>query len=461
MKREDYLRGRQMAVLQTLTFGFLAVELLVAAGCGKSSPTPGVTGILPVSHGGTGVDQISNIQAGKDADGNVITTTYATKDELNNLIGAADALVFKGILTDTVGLPNTHKQGWVYKVGYATQFAGQNCEIGDMVICIADGTTANNNDWVVLQNNLDGAVTSSQLQSSNNSNALVAFDGNTGRIIKRTGEAGSATLPIYIDSNGALQTITSYQGIAATATKLAAGKTIAISGAVTGTATSFDGSGNITIPTTAIDISKVNSGILPIGYGGTGSTSAAGAIGNLVGASAIGGSTKPIYYAGNGVFSAIGTGSKIGDTNQSIYVAADGTLTAGSLYAGGTAVTLNGVGKGATTASFYAPTGGGTAGYVLIAKGNNTEPVWASDIQIANSKVTIGSATEFSMGITANSTNDSTYSTYTSASLVVKGGLSVAKNASVKSLRIDNNQTSKGVSLQYDATNEVLNFVFA
>ena len=41
MKREDYLRGRQMAVLQTLTFGFLAVELLVAAGCGKSSPTPG------------------------------------------------------------------------------------------------------------------------------------------------------------------------------------------------------------------------------------------------------------------------------------------------------------------------------------------------------------------------------------------------------------------------------------
>ena len=41
-------------------------------------------------------------------------------------------------------------------------------------------------------------------------------------------------------------------GNAATATKLAAARTIALSGAVTGTATAFDGSGNITIPATAL-----------------------------------------------------------------------------------------------------------------------------------------------------------------------------------------------------------------
>ena len=36
----------------------------------------GVTGTLPVSHGGTGVTTIAEIKAGKDADGNTISTTY-------------------------------------------------------------------------------------------------------------------------------------------------------------------------------------------------------------------------------------------------------------------------------------------------------------------------------------------------------------------------------------------------
>ena len=46
-------------------------------------------------------------------------------------------------------------------------------------------------------------------------------------------------------------------GNAATATKLAAKRTIALSGAATGTATSFDGSGNITIPVTALASSAI------------------------------------------------------------------------------------------------------------------------------------------------------------------------------------------------------------
>ena len=46
-------------------------------------------------------------------------------------------------------------------------------------------------------------------------------------------------------------------GNAATATKLATARTIALSGAVTGTATAFDGSGNITIPVTALASSAI------------------------------------------------------------------------------------------------------------------------------------------------------------------------------------------------------------
>lgn len=58
---------------------------------------------------------------------------------------------------------------------------------------------------------------------------------------------------------------------AASADKLSASKTIAISGGATGTATGFDGSANITIPVTALDVSTATAGVLPIARGGTGS----------------------------------------------------------------------------------------------------------------------------------------------------------------------------------------------
>ena len=38
-------------------------------------------------------------------------------------------------------------------------YAGQDCQVGDLVICIADGSSANNAHWTVAQTNIDGAVT--------------------------------------------------------------------------------------------------------------------------------------------------------------------------------------------------------------------------------------------------------------------------------------------------------------
>lgn len=49
---------------------------------GTANVTPGVTGILPVAHGGTGQSNLSNVTVGKataDASGNNISDTYATK----------------------------------------------------------------------------------------------------------------------------------------------------------------------------------------------------------------------------------------------------------------------------------------------------------------------------------------------------------------------------------------------
>lgn len=66
-------------------------------------------------------------------------------------------------------------------------------------------------------------------------------------------------------------------GNASTATTLQTARSIAISGPITGTATSFNGSSDITIPVTALDVGHANvTGTLPVTRGGTGVTTATG-----------------------------------------------------------------------------------------------------------------------------------------------------------------------------------------
>lgn len=56
-----------------------------------------------------------------------------------------------------------------------------------------------------------------------------------------------------------------------------------------------------------------------------------------------------------------------------------------SLYAGGTAVTLNGTSKAASTASFYAPTSYGSSGQFLKSAGANASPTWVNLATVATS----------------------------------------------------------------------------
>jgi len=78
------------------------------------------------------------------------TTQIATTEFVNNTLSYANAMVFKGTLgssgTDSV-LPAEHEAGWTYKVVDAGTYAGMICQEGDLVICIADGTTATNGHW--------------------------------------------------------------------------------------------------------------------------------------------------------------------------------------------------------------------------------------------------------------------------------------------------------------------------
>lgn len=69
----------------------------------------------------------------------------------------------------------------------------------------------------------------------------------------------------------------------------------------------------------------------------------------------------------------------IGSSTQPVYITSEGVVGTCSSYGGGTLVTLNNTSKAASTASFYAPTTGGTKNtQALVGDGANVEPKWVN-----------------------------------------------------------------------------------
>lgn len=81
----------------------------------------------------------------------------------------------------------TYKAGETYRVAEAGVYAGQECEVGDLIIVINDYIvdTASDADFIVLQSNIDGAVTSTADTST--VGEIVVFDAVTGKVIKGSG----------------------------------------------------------------------------------------------------------------------------------------------------------------------------------------------------------------------------------------------------------------------------------
>ena len=115
-------------------------------------------------------------------------TQIATTEFVMNAFAANDAMIFKGTLGTNgtiTALPTEHSQGWTYKIITPGTYAGKVCEIGDMIICIADGTNTNDDHWTVIQSNIDGAVIGPTTATDNH---IVLFNNTTGKVIKDSGK---------------------------------------------------------------------------------------------------------------------------------------------------------------------------------------------------------------------------------------------------------------------------------
>ena len=181
----------------------------------------------------------------------------------NKLVGTGSAYVQTGAVDQTVAGTKTFSKPIVGSVtassGSCTGNAASATKLqtartinGTNFNGTANITTAN---WGTARNIsiTDGTNTSTAVSVNGSANVLLNLPGT----IKAT-FVGNVTGNVTGNCSGSSGSCT---GNAATATKLATARTIALSGAATGTATGFDGSGNITIPVTALSGSAITSAI--------------------------------------------------------------------------------------------------------------------------------------------------------------------------------------------------------
>ena len=104
-----------------------------------------------------------------------ISSQKAVKAYIDGLVDAANALQFKGTI-DCSSNPNypAADSGHTYMVSVAGKIGGASGaveEAGDMLVCVEDGSSAGNqatvgSKWNIIQKNLDGALTTTNIGSS-------------------------------------------------------------------------------------------------------------------------------------------------------------------------------------------------------------------------------------------------------------------------------------------------------
>ncbi len=119
----------------------------------------------------------------------------ATKQYVDAIVAAQDAMVFKGVV-DCSGNPNypAADRGHTWRVSVAGKIgggSGVNVEVADLLLCLTDATASGDqatvgSDWSIAQANLDGAVVGPASATSGN---VATFNGTTGKLIQDGGKA--------------------------------------------------------------------------------------------------------------------------------------------------------------------------------------------------------------------------------------------------------------------------------
>jgi hypothetical protein len=106
----------------------------------------------------------------------------ATKHYVDALVNGINSFTV-GVVNSETQLPSEVKIGQTFRVTEAGTYAGQVCEVGDLIIVVADSENAQDSDFIVVNVNIDGSEFVIGPESAIDANIAV-FDGLTGKKIK-------------------------------------------------------------------------------------------------------------------------------------------------------------------------------------------------------------------------------------------------------------------------------------
>lgn len=111
----------------------------------------------------------------------------ALKSYVESLFAQLEESSVPDIVDSTHPIPSEYKAGRSYRVAEVGTYAGVACEVGDLILVVKDynADTASDADFMVLQSNIDGAVTSTA--DATTIGEIVVFDSVTGKVIKGAG----------------------------------------------------------------------------------------------------------------------------------------------------------------------------------------------------------------------------------------------------------------------------------
>lgn len=118
--------------------------------------------------------------------------------------GLAQALVFKGSVSQESDLPENPKVGDTYVISAIGEYAGETCEVGDTIICTVAKSGETAAQWLVVQKNIDGTITRGDDKSWDGKllvgapfNRVCSITGTEGQIIQADAEGN----PTYVTPN--------------------------------------------------------------------------------------------------------------------------------------------------------------------------------------------------------------------------------------------------------------------